>query len=294
MTIQTSVIIPVYNESKTIPNSIEALESQTFPHSNFEILFIDNGSTDGSYSKLNRTASKSNLNIKALRHPIGGSYSARNRGIKESNGEVLAFIDGDCIPHNKWIERGFSRVKKTKGILAGKISLVFNHDPPGLWEFISAARNYRQELYTSESGLTSFAATGNLFVHKKIFEKYGTFTEELKSGGDAEFGNRITSKGGSIDYSEDLIVYHPLRTTFTGTLGKVIRLSRGEVETRKLIDRSFREYNWRMLVPDLNVPEIQGENLPAYKKPLYILFNNFFSYVVHLHQFYWKILNFFN
>ncbi|MBQ3889957.1 MAG: glycosyltransferase family 2 protein, partial [Lachnospiraceae bacterium] len=81
-----SVIVPVYNTLAYLDKCINSILNQTF--TDFELLLIDDGSTDGSGEKLDEYASKDER-VKVFHKENGGSSSARNLGIKEAKGEYL-------------------------------------------------------------------------------------------------------------------------------------------------------------------------------------------------------------
>ena len=87
-----SVIVPVYNVEKELPRCIESLLTQTY--SNFELLLINDGSSDGSPEIMERYAEK-DLRIRTLHKKNGGVSSARNRGLEQAKGEYVCFVDAD-------------------------------------------------------------------------------------------------------------------------------------------------------------------------------------------------------
>ena len=89
-----SIIIPVYNAEKTLQLSLDSLRSQTFR--DFEAVFIDDGSSDGSPAILEEFCQESGVNARVVRQSKnGGVAAARNRGLREAKGEYLAFLDAD-------------------------------------------------------------------------------------------------------------------------------------------------------------------------------------------------------
>ena len=88
-----SVIVPVLNSEKTIERCITSLLDQDYPMDKYEIIFVDNGSTDHTLKILNNF----NKNIKILKEPIESSYRARNKGIMNTKGDIIAFTDSDCV-----------------------------------------------------------------------------------------------------------------------------------------------------------------------------------------------------
>src|ERR1700676_2385578 len=84
-----SVIVPVFNAARTVEQAIESVRSQTFD--DFEIIAVDDGSSDSSMEKLRRSGSA----VKILQEKNRGPSAARNLGIANSIGEYLAFLDAD-------------------------------------------------------------------------------------------------------------------------------------------------------------------------------------------------------
>ena len=87
---KVSIIIPTYNESNVILNCINSLNKQSF--SDFEIIVIDDGSTDDTLVKLNSLRLG---NLKVIKQTHQGPGAGRNQGVKHSKGEILVFVDSD-------------------------------------------------------------------------------------------------------------------------------------------------------------------------------------------------------
>ncbi len=107
-----SVIIPAYNETKNIEKAISALQKQNIPRKDFEIIVINNNSTDGTYE----TAKKTNAD-KVISEKKQGTNLARERGFEESQGEIIAFLDADSEPPSDWLKRIEKNLSK-KGVAA--------------------------------------------------------------------------------------------------------------------------------------------------------------------------------
>lgn len=106
-----SIIIPLYNKEKYIINTLNSIKNQTYK--NYEIIIIDDGSTDNSikiinnYSKINP-----NINFKIIRQSNNGVSSARNKGIKNAIGEYIFFIDGDDIIDKNCLKKLVENIQK--------------------------------------------------------------------------------------------------------------------------------------------------------------------------------------
>ena len=95
-----SVIVPGYNAEKTVNDCLEALLHQTTPAEDYEIIFVDDGSTDRTTEIVGRY-----LAVRLLRLPANrGAAAARNAGLQEARGDIILFTDADCAPETNWIE----------------------------------------------------------------------------------------------------------------------------------------------------------------------------------------------
>ena len=97
-----SIVVPVYNAAQTLEKCVGSLTSQTF--GDVEILLVNNGSTDNSLDVCNRIAAK-DARVKVIDHFEKGVSTARNRGIEESSGDYVMFVDAD-----DWIDANVCEV----------------------------------------------------------------------------------------------------------------------------------------------------------------------------------------
>ena len=222
-----SVIVPVHNAKGDIPELVEALVGQTLVPSAYEIILVDDGSTDGSLSRLVDSPPSSpseaiRPRLRVVRCPRRcGSYAARNRGLEAAVGANIAFTDADGRPEPGWLEAGLDALKTVPRV-AGKVELVCSA-APSVFELVDAARFLRQRRYVREG----FGATANLFVRREVFERIGPFDERLLSGGDHEFGQRATAAGIPIAYAAGSVVRHPCRRSFREIARKAFRVGFG-------------------------------------------------------------------
>ncbi|MEG0034418.1 MAG: glycosyltransferase family 2 protein [Bacilli bacterium] len=107
-----SVIVPVYNVEKYIEKSIESIINQSFK--NFELILIDDGSTDNSIKIAKDYLEKSDVFWKVFSQVNNGQGSARNRGIQESSGEYIVFVDSDDLISPYFLEHLFHAIKYEK------------------------------------------------------------------------------------------------------------------------------------------------------------------------------------
>ncbi len=203
-----SVIIPTYKDTHRLIKCIKALENQTLDKALFEVIVVNN---DPNEILDFGTEIQNDLKVKFLAENRPGSYAARNRGIKEAKGELLAFTDSDCVPDKNWLKNAreifVNHSSHELGVLTGPVRLFFR-DPARL----SPAEIYEKytafpiESYAKEG----FAVTANWFSYKSVVQEFGSFDDRLKSNGDSDLSGKISSKY-KIEYSPSVIVNHPAR-----------------------------------------------------------------------------------
>ena len=202
-----SIIVPLYNDSGRIELLLESLLVQDYPKDMLEIIVIDNNSTDTSKEIVQK------FPVTLLEeNEIQSSYAARNKGIRNAKGQVLVFIDSDCVADSKWLRKGVCKILTESADLVG-----------GQAKFTFSEKRTAAEYYDSLTNLAleskidrGVAATCNLFVKAEVFKSIGLFPDHVKSGGDVRWTGKATKNGFSLVYAPDAVVYHPAR--FLGQL----------------------------------------------------------------------------
>jgi glycosyltransferase involved in cell wall biosynthesis len=100
-----SIVIPTQNRAAWLPTCLAHLEQQTFPAARFEIIVADDGSTDDTFSVLERYAQGSPIRIRPLRLEKRGFAAARNEAVKHANGHLLLFLADDELASPRLLER---------------------------------------------------------------------------------------------------------------------------------------------------------------------------------------------
>ena len=233
-----SVIIPIYNSELYLNNLLVSLSNQTLSKSKYEVILVDNNSTDNSPNIIKRYIEQ-NLNnmYYYFYNKIQSSYAARNFGISVANGDILAFTDADCIPDKKWLENiwiFYNEQKENKNlVIGGNIEIIIN-DKKNIWELYDKIVHLNNQRHINKGVI----ATANLVVSKKAFLKVGKF-QEVKSGGDTEWSKRAASLNFQIKYIDNIKVYHPSRKDFSEIKTKTYRISYGKGQRLKLQKKSI-------------------------------------------------------
>jgi glycosyltransferase AglI len=272
-----TVIIPVYNDPEGLGDTLSSLIEQDYPNNKYEIIVVDNGSNDNTLDVAKKyTATNPELIKFTVEDKIQSSYAARNKGLGIASGDIIAFIDSDCVADKQWLKSGVSYLEDAEiAAVAGRIKFTYLDDNPNFWEYFDSARKLNQRSYVENSG---FGATANFFVRKEIVNKYGLFRDDLISGGDYEFGRRITDRNETIVFGEGALVLHKARTTFSSILSKSSRVASGQKVLTRLGLLNHGVVTWRTFLPARVAPDLKGYNINLTKKISYIFVKTFFSY----------------
>lgn len=101
--IVASIVIPTYNRCQSLAHTLHCLNEQTFPADNFEVIVVDDGSTDGTYSFIDALGPQMRYTLRVERRQRTGPGQARNWGLTLAKGQVVLFIDSDCEPEQTWV-----------------------------------------------------------------------------------------------------------------------------------------------------------------------------------------------
>ncbi|MEG4169658.1 MULTISPECIES: glycosyltransferase [unclassified Microcoleus] len=210
---QVSVVVPVYNGEMDLPELIECLRSQTYPPHSVEYLLVDNNSRDRTSAILETAAKLDQITIRHLtENQIQSSYAARNKGIRASTGEIIAFTDADCRPESDWLENLVKPfVDLEVGISAGEILAL-----PGktILEQHADRQNTLSQKHTLAHPFCAYGQTANLAVRRLVLQQIGLFRPYLSSGGDADLCWRILRETSyKMYFAENAIVRHRHRST---------------------------------------------------------------------------------
>jgi glycosyltransferase involved in cell wall biosynthesis len=202
-----SVVVPVRNGEATIADCLDAILAADYPPDRREILAVDNCSTDASAGLIHARP------VRYLHEPKRGVSHARNRGIAESSGEILAFIDADCIVEPQWLRRLVEPFADPEvGCVAGEL----RHAPPTNAAERQAARqlgDWQRFAFTSNP---NYAITANAAYRRDVLDQIGHFDTHLRRAQDVELGLRFHGTGRRLAYGEGAVARHRNRSTQLG------------------------------------------------------------------------------
>lgn len=188
-----SIIIPVLNAQQHIGSCLEALLLQDYPKDKFEIIVLDNGSSDKTVEIIKKypvkLLIKTKCNISAL----------RNGGAHQAQGDIFAFIDGDCIAPQDWLTRSCALLQSDNVAAAG-----CRYALPDSTTLIERTWDILNSVRREKHGPTDWVPSSNLIIRKEVFEQIQGFDEYLITSEDVDICQRIV-KTGRIIYSDPKI-----------------------------------------------------------------------------------------
>lgn len=215
-----TVCICTLNRVKYLGATIEAVLKQDLPRGRFEILVVDNGSTDGTSEMVSvRFGADTRVPVRCIREETPGLSRARNRAIAETTSEFLVFLDDDAIPEPGWLALladVFASSGKIGVVGGGVVPVYEGGEPPWFSNrvnciFMPLAGIEKR----SEAHYPRYPYGVNLAFRRTVFEKVGLFREDLGYKGtrlipseEVEIMLRIERGGGTIVYEPHALVRH--------------------------------------------------------------------------------------
>ena len=195
------MVIPAHDASKDLVACLDALEQQTVPREEYEVIVVNNGPVDATVR-----AVADRYGATFLSQPLGGAGAARNLGAQRARGEILLFTDADCVPEPNWIEAMIAPFADQE--VVGVCGVVRTHQQGLVPRFVQLEYDYRYRNIAKHSRI-DFINTGTAGYRRQVFMDSGGFREDLLGAEDAEFSFRLAGQGYKMVFAPEAIVYHP-------------------------------------------------------------------------------------
>ncbi|WP_247729247.1 glycosyltransferase [Halovivax limisalsi] len=243
---EISVIVPVYDDPDGLRATLESFERVEYPPDRYELLVVDNGSTDHTRAIARAAARESEPVELVVEDEIQSSYAARNAGIARARGDLLAFVDADVtVPPSFLADVAALFDERDVDYVAPSVEVVVED---GRSPTDADGRSTLVGAYDAAVGFSTavtirerdYAPTCCLIVRRSVLEAVGPFDERLVSSGDREFGRRVADAGFVQHRATEITVSHPARTTVREMVSKAARLGTGQAQ----IARLYPETGW--------------------------------------------------
>ena len=205
---EVSVVIATYQRAALLPGLINALRQQHLDQSAFEVIVVDDASSDGTWEVLGELVESSSLRMLALRSDRNrGPGAARNLGAQRARSGYLAFTDDDCLPTASWLGSLLPALRAGATVVQGRVT-----PPEDDW---AAAGPWDHTIWVRRP--SPFFETCNVAYRRDRFEAVGGFSDAdplLRPGQgdhfgeDAELAWRVLAADGERSYADEALVHH--------------------------------------------------------------------------------------
>ena len=201
-----SVVIPTYNRLPILKKCLDALENQYLNDEiyNFEIVIVDDGSTDGTVDWLSNNI-ETYPHLRLFEQSHSGAALGRNLGVEKSKGDLIVFIDSDLVVdryflrnHVESLLNAWKKLGNRKCFTYGSVINTSNFNNPN------------SEPFKLKDLSWAYFATGNVAIDKNVLEKSGLFDTSFRLYGweDLELGERLRNMGVKLIKCPRAIGYH--------------------------------------------------------------------------------------
>lgn len=221
-----TVILCTYNRCLHLSNVLESIAASVLAESvEWEVLIVDNNSNDQTPEVAKEIAVRYPGRFRYIFEPRQGKSHALNTGIRESRGDVLAFVDDDVTVEATWLHNLTHALENREWAGSGGRTLLAERFSPPPWLALSGPHGLGGvlaamfDLGDVPCELDQAPYGANMAYLKEMFEKYGPFRTDMgpsadrsipRPNEDTEFGRRLMAAGERLRYESSAIVYHPV------------------------------------------------------------------------------------
>jgi glycosyltransferase involved in cell wall biosynthesis len=197
-----SVIIPTHNSAQTIQRCLNSLQKQSIQNEFFEVIIVDDGSQDQTIDIIN-----SFDGYKLIQVDSCTVSHARNIGVKNAVGEIIAFLDSDCQASQEWIQNIMSTIKENNSAV-GSIENGSSHSLAGWTEYLLEFSAFSEKRKSRD---VRWGPTCNIACTKKDFQKADGFVD-VNGSEDVLFGESLGHHNVSMRFVPEIKIKHICRT----------------------------------------------------------------------------------
>ncbi len=196
-----SVIIPSHNAARTLPACLDALQRQTTPANEYEIIVVDDASTDET------AVTAQQAGVKTLHHAVKkGAGAARNTAVRQAQGEIICFTDADCIPIPAWIEILTAPLLANPEIAAVKGAYATRQQEI-VARFVQIEYEDKYDRLKSQRRI-DFVDTHSAAFRRDVLLANDGFDEKIHYAEDRELAYRLAARGYQMVFQPEAVVAH--------------------------------------------------------------------------------------
>ncbi len=204
-----SVVVPVHDAEATIGACVASLLAIDYQNDRFEIICVDNLSTDRSPAILSTFGDA----IRVASESRRGAGAARNRGVRESRYDLVAFVDADCTVHSGWLRALVAALRRAPQVAAVGGRILARRPATEIERYGDVIHDHRRAI---EECQPPYLIGMNVLVRREALVAAGLFDESMLRGQDVDLAFRLLEGGESFVYADDAVVYHVNERTLGG------------------------------------------------------------------------------
>ena len=231
---EISVVVPAFQAASTIEDCVRALAHQTIARAQYEIIVVDDASTDDTA----RRAAAAGARVVRLQHNLGPS-GARNAGIAAARGDAVVFTDADCEPTPQFLDRLTSPLHDPA--IGGSKGVYLSRQRGLVARFVQQEYEHRYR-HTARQSSVDFVDTYACCFRRSDVVRVGGFDTALRVCEDQDMSFRLTAAGVHIQFAPDASTYHVHCESSLAYIRKKFRIARWKVRVlRRYPDRIVRD-----------------------------------------------------
>ena len=215
-----SVIVPVFEGAQTLDACLRALSVQTIESRRYEVIVVDDGSTDSSAEMAAR------YGVRVLNQEHAGAAAARNRGAAEARGQALLYTDADCEPSPDWIEQMLAPFADPK--VVGVKGAYRTRQHSVVARFVQAEFEEKYDRQKA-AGSIDFVDTYAAAYRREVLMAHGGFDPEFLMDEDQELSFRLARAGCRLIFHPAATVYHQHPATVGAYAWRKVQFGRWKV-----------------------------------------------------------------
>jgi glycosyltransferase involved in cell wall biosynthesis len=224
-----SIIIPSYNSETTIAKCLNALQNQIYK-SPYEIILIDSSTDRTPQIVSSRYPEIIFIHLDKKTDP----GTARNIGVKKAKGELIAFIDSDCVAAPDWLDRIAGAHDSQYNAVGGSVHNGNLENDIVAWAgYLAEFREFLPGLAKKE---VTHIPTCNISYKKNIFENYGLFQGKYYPQEDLIFNYNLCKNGEKILFDPSIKIYHNHRSSLKSFINHQLKIGRITSRLLKVVD----------------------------------------------------------
>jgi glycosyltransferase involved in cell wall biosynthesis len=198
-TVTVSIIIPALNEERMIGRCLASLSKLDFARERFEVILVDNGSTDKTIEIAESFQDR--LNLRVLQKTGVRISGLRNLGAQEARGTIVAFLDADCLAKSDWLA---TILELAPADCVGVVGAHYLLPDDSSW----VGRTWHRYQEAEKSGEVSHVPAGDLIMRRDDFLRLGGFDETIQTNEDYELCERVRKAGMTVQAYPQIGVVH--------------------------------------------------------------------------------------